>query len=442
MLTLLLLTLAGTWLVSAALTYREAHRGIDALLDAHLAQAARLLVAQAGHELEELDFDEDSDTPSDFRTTVAFQVREADGTLVLRSANAPTTPLAGTVNGFSEATLGDIRWRVYSAAEAAQGVVVHVAEDHATRERIARRVALGALVPQLIALPVLGFAIWWVVGRSLRPLRRLADELAHRSPDDVRPLAAGVMPIELASLTERLEELLLRVRDSLDSERRFTSHAAHELRTPVAALRAQAEVALATRDTDVRDRALRHCIEACDRMTRLVTQLMQLARADEAGHIAAATPCELRTIAERVLAESAPAAMQDGTSVALVASDPGRVPGDAALLEALVRNLVDNALRHGGSNGEIRVELVRQDRAIRLTVEDGGPGVTPETLERLGRRFYRAADTTATGSGLGLSIVQRIAELHGGSVNFRNGDAGRGLRVEVSIPTEVRGHLN
>ncbi len=244
LLTLLLLTLAGTWLASAALTYRDAHRGIDALLDAHLAQAARLLVAQAGHELEELDFDEDSDTRPDFRTKVAFQVREADGTLILRSANAPTTPFAGSASGFSEAALGDIRWRVYSAADAEQDVVVHVAEDHATRERIARRVALSALVPQLIALPVLGFAIWWVVGRSLRPLRRLADELAHRSPDDVRPLAAGPMPVELASLAERLEELLLRVRDSLDSERRFTSHAAHELRTPVAALRAQAEVAL------------------------------------------------------------------------------------------------------------------------------------------------------------------------------------------------------
>jgi two-component system sensor histidine kinase QseC len=353
MLTLLLLTLTGTWLASAALTYRDAHRGIDALLDAHLAQAARLLVAQVGHELEELDLDEDSDTPADFRTRVAFQVREADGTLILRSANAPKTAFAGPVNGFSEACSVTLL-AVYSATEAAQGVVVHVAEDHATRERIARRVALSALVPQLVALPLLGLAIWWVVGRSLRPLRRLADELAHRSPDDVRPLAAGPMPVELTSLAERLEELLLRVRDSLDSERRFTSHAAHELRTPVSAMRAQAEVALATIDPDVRDAALRHGIEACDRMTRLVTQLMQLARVDEAGHLASATSCELRTIAERVLADSAPAAMQDGISLALAASDPGRVLGDSALLEALTRNqstthfnMADHTARYG-----------------------------------------------------------------------------------------------
>ncbi len=201
-------------------------------------------------------------------------------------------------------------------------------------------------------------------------------------------------------------------------------------------MRAQAEVALATIDPDVRDAALRHGIEACDRMTRLVTQLMQLARVDEAGHLASATSCELRTIAERVLADSAPAAMQDGISLALAASDPGRVLGDSALLEALVRNLVDNALQHGGPHGEVRVGLVQHDRQIRLTVEDTGPGVTPETLERLGRRFYRAAEATATGSGLGLSIVKRITELHGGCVSFRNGDADRGLRVEVTIPMQ------
>ena len=434
LLALLLLALSATWLASAALTYRDAHQGIDALLDAHLAQAARLLVAQAGHELEEIEFDDDAGASAEYRSKVAFQVRETGGKLVLRSANAPATPLAGLSPGFSEAELRAIRWRVYSATDAERGVVVHVAEDHANRERIARRVALGALVPQLVALPVLGFAIWWVVGRSFRPLQRLSDELARRGPDDLQPLATDSMPIELSGLAGRLEELLLRVRESLDSERRFTSHAAHELRTPVAALRAQAEVALATKDPAVRDSALHHCIEACDRMTRLVVQLLQLARADEAGGIAAAAPCELRAIAVRVLADSAPAAMTEGTTVALNASDAGIVMGDQALLEALVRNLVDNALRHGGAHGQVRVGLDRVKDAIRLTVEDTGPGVPPDTLERLGRRFYRATETTGTGSGLGLSIVKRITELHGGSVSFRTGAAGKGLRVEMEMP--------
>jgi two-component system sensor histidine kinase QseC len=247
-------------------------------------------------------------------------------------------------------------------------------------------------------------------------------------------MATDPMPVELSGLAERLEELLLRVRDSLDSERRFTSHAAHELRTPVAALRAQAEVALATKDPAVRDSALHHCIEACDRMTRLVVQLLQLARTDETGSIAAATSCELRAIAERVLADCAPAAMTEGTTVSLDARDGGLVMGDQALLEAMVRNLVDNALRHGGSRGQVRVGLARANDEIRLTVEDAGPGVPPDTLERLGRRFYRAGEATGAGSGLGLSIVKRIAELHGGSVNFRTGNAGSGLLVEIEIP--------
>lgn len=439
LLTLLLLALSATWLASAALTYRDAHRGIDALLDAHLAQAARLLVAQAGHELEEIEFDDDADAIADYRSKVAFQVRETGGKLALRSVNAPATPLAGLAPGFSEAELDTIHWRVYSAADSERGVVVHVAEDHADRERIARRVALGALIPQLMALPVLGFVIWWVVGRSFSPLRRFSDELARRSPDDLRPMATDPMPVELSGLAERLEELLLRVRDSLDSERRFTSHAAHELRTPVAALRAQAEVALATKDPAVRDSALHHCIEACDRMTRLVVQLLQLARTDETGSIAAATSCELRAIAERVLADCAPAAMTEGTTVSLDARDGGLVMGDQALLEAMVRNLVDNALRHGGSRGQVRVGLARANDEIRLTVEDAGPGVPPDTLERLGRRFYRAGEATGAGSGLGLSIVKRIAELHGGSVNFRTGNAGSGLLVEIEIPAAGTG---
>jgi two-component system sensor histidine kinase TctE len=126
--------------------------------------------------------------------------------------------------------------------------------------------------------------------------------------------------------------------------------------------------------------------------------------------------------------------MHEGTSVALEASGPGPVLGDGALLEALVRNLVDNAVRHGGPRGEVRVGLTQQDLEVRLTVEDSGPGVTPETLERLGRRFYRGADATATGSGLGLSIVKRIVELHGGSVTFRTGSAGRGLLVQLQLP--------
>lgn len=440
LLVLLLLALASTWLAIAFLTYRDAHRGIDALLDAHLRQATHLLVTQAVHELdegrdpEEVELEED-DEPSPFRTAVAFQVRRADdGVLLLRSANSPHAPLAGTTTGFSDSIVGGTHWRVYTASDREHELLFHVAENHATREAIARTVAWRTLVPLLVALPLFGLLVWWVVGRALQPLARLGDELAGRSPTDLRPVRGGPLPVELAGLVDRLDALLQRVRDSLDSERRFTSHAAHELRTPVAAMRAQTEVALGTDDASVRGVALRQSLQACDRMSRLVTQLLVLARADDAAALPARSPCRLDVLAEQVLADVASDETADGVHLSLDAPCAVSVRGDAALLEALVRNLAENAVRHGGPGANIRVAVATRDGRALLTIEDDGPGVSPEVLDQLGRRFFRGPETRASGTGLGLSIVLRIAELHGGSVRFATGDGGRGFRAEVTLP--------
>lgn len=427
---LLLAALALGWGAAAAVTYVDAHHEVDALLDAHLRQSARLLVAQAGHDLEELDLDDDEIDA--YGTDVAFQVRTASGRVLLRSANAPREALSRKSHGFGVTRAGGRHWRVYSASDDHGETVVHVAEDDAARERIARRIALGALAPILVALPLLGLLVWWIVGRSLRPLARLGDEIARRGADDLAPVAVGPVPSELAPLVQRLDGLLLRIRDSLDAERRFTSHAAHELRTPVAALRAQAEVASTTQDPGVRARALAHCIEGCDRTARLVSQLLLLTRADELAALPDARRCDLADVAQTVLAQAAPEAVEAGTSVSLDAPAACPVQGDPALLEILVRNLVDNAVRHGG--GEVRVSLRAEPEASVLVVEDDGPGVPAEALAQLGRRFYRAPEARGAGSGLGLSIVARIAELHHAAVRFENRPHGRGFRVSVRLP--------
>lgn len=428
---LLLSALAATWVVTAALTYIDAHREVDALLDAHLRQAARLLVAQAEAELDELDWDDEGGVDDDYRSVVAFQVRRADGRVLLRSANAPERPLARGTSGYSETRIAGVRWRVYSAADDDRETIVHVAEHHATRERIARRIAMSALAPVVIALPLLGVLIWWTVGRSLRPLDRLGEQIASRGPDDLGPVGADRMPAELKPLVQRLDGLFARLRDSIDSERRFTSHAAHELRTPVAGLRAQAEVALGAEDPAVRRAALERCIEACDRMTRLVSQLLLLARADELGALPDAGACRLDVIAQDVLAELAPAATTLGRTLALNATGtPVVIRGDGALLAALVRNLVENALRHGA--GDVRVGIHGLEHPVRLRVEDEGPGVPESELSQLGRRFFRVLDGRGAGSGLGLSIVSRIAALHGASLQFENVATG-GFAVNVAF---------
>jgi two-component system sensor histidine kinase QseC len=437
---LLMLALAGTWLAIALLTYRDTHRGIDTLLDAHLQQAARLLVTQAGHELDEgRDLEEveleDDDEHSPYRTAVVFQVRRAtDGALLLRSANAPNVPLAEPTKGFSDSITDGTHWRVYTASDTEHEMVFHIAENHATRESIARKVAWRTLAPLLVALPLFGMLVWWVVGRGLRPLDRLGDELAARSPTDLRPVRSGPLPLELVELVDRLDALLQRIRDSLDSERRFTSHAAHELRTPVAAMRAQTEVALGTDDASVRDAALRQSLQACDRMSRLVTQLLVLARADDATALPVGSLCRLDLIAEQVLADVASDESADGVNLSLDAPAAVGVEGDPALLDALIRNLAENAVRHGGPGANVRVAVTTRDGDALLTVEDDGPGVPREVLNQLGRRFFRGPETRASGSGLGLSIVLRIAELHRGNVRFSSGDVGRGFKAEVTLP--------
>lgn len=427
---LLLVVLAGAWLAIGAATYVDSHREIDALLDAHLAQSARLVIAQAGHELEDVEVEELEDVPG-YRQRVAFQVWEHGRTLVLRSAAAPSARLSPVETGFSDATHDGRGWRIFSGWDDEHEVLVQVGEDHAARERIARRIARNALLPLLLALPLVGGLVWWVVGRGLRPLWELGREVELRGPQDLRPLGLRDPPAEVAPVAATLDRLFERMRDSLDSERRFTSHAAHEMRTPMAAIRAQAEVARDADDAVVRDSALGQVIEGCDRASRLVEQLLVLARVDEAAADAGHTACRLDEIVRRVLADQAPWALRQGATLELEAGE-ATVLGDALLLEVLVRNLVDNAVRHGGP-GAVRVSLAATPPGARLVVEDSGPGLADAERQRLGQRFFRASSAREGGSGLGLSIVGRIAELHGAGVRFERGRQGAGMRVEVDF---------
>jgi two-component system sensor histidine kinase QseC len=427
------------WLVAAVATWFDAAREIGSLLDAHLAQSARLLIAQSAHELEEVDF-EDLRELAPYGQQVAFQVWDEDGRLVLRSADAPEARFAPTLeDGLADAEVAGERWRVFSGRDRRGRALVQVAERHAVRDRIASKVALNALWPMLVMLPVLALALGWIVGRALRPLERLGAEVARRDPQTLAPLPLAGVPEEAAPLLARLNELFGRVRESLEQERRFTANAAHELRNPLAALRAQAEVARAGGDPVRSAAALDQVIVACDRLARLVDQLLQLARVE--SQVAAREPVPLAEIARDVVATLAPAAVDAGNDLGLVVESPAVVPGNRSLLEALLRNLVDNALRHGGATRSqgaaplhVTVRVAASGGDAHLVVEDDGAGVAPEHLSRLGARFERPTGTVASGSGLGLALARRIAEVHGGRLTLEPGADGRGLRATLSLP--------
>jgi len=429
---LLILVLAAitlVWLGATAFTYRDAREEFDEVLDAHLAQAASLLVAQASHDLDEL---ETEHTPllHKYARRVAFQVWEKGRLLRLRSANAPQQPLAGAEPGFSDVTIEGHRWRVFSTWDESGEYLIHVAERAEVRDKLARDIAGNLLWPLWFSLPLLALLLWVAVMRGLRPLDRLAREVEQRDPDNLAVLDAASAPREAVPLIGRLNRLFGRIEASLQKERRFTADAAHELRTPVAAIRAQAQVARAAVSEAERNRALDNAILGCDRAAHLIDQLLTLARVDTLDR-GAAESCRLRSIAAEMLAELAPAALERNVRLELLPGEEAVVPGNPGLLRVMLRNLLDNAVRHTPQGTRVQVDVAREPEAVCIVVSDNGPGIPEQERDKVLERFYRPLGTEAGGSGLGLSIVQRVVEVHRAALQVTAADEGRGLKVTV-----------
>jgi two-component system sensor histidine kinase QseC len=435
------------WGGAAALAWRDVRHELDELLDAHLAQAAALLVVQHSGELGH-DDERTLAAPQLHRYAprAVFQVFH-EGQLVLRSADAPVAPLRplreAAAGGFARVRVDGLDWRVFAARGAERDVQVLVAERDDARADIVRAALRGIFWPLALALPLLAVLAAWVVHRGLLPLRRLREQLAQRQPastEPLRPLSLDGAPSEIAPLVATLDGLFARIAGLLDSERRFTADAAHELRTPIAAVRAQAQVALAETDDATRRHALQATLQGCDRATRLVEQLLTLSRL-EAGAALPPAPVDLAALARRVLADLAPQALARGQALTLDADAAAVVPGDATLLAVLLRNLVDNALRHApdGAPVAVRVAPAGGGRGATLQVDDGGPGLPDEQLAKLGERFWRGPQAAAgSGSGLGWSIVRRIAAVQGLALQVGRSAALGGLSVAVHWPAAPR----
>jgi two-component system sensor histidine kinase QseC len=360
---------------------------------------------------------------------VAFQIWQ-DGELSLHSPSAPNEPLAEQKEGFSEREIDGRRWRVYSTRDAGRHIQIHVGERLDIRDKLAVELAENLLRPLLFGLPVLAVLIWLAVRQGLRPLDALAAEVAARAPGNLAPIEIGQNPAETRPLIERLNTLFARLGRSLEQERRFTADAAHELRTPLAGIRAQAQVALGAGDEASRSHALHAAIAGCDRATHLVEQLLTLARIDAAGSAPSET-ISLRALAQDVLADLAPQALEKGIALELVDGEDCEVAGHGTWLRILLRNLLDNALRYSRTGDAVRVEIGREHGRPALWVIDTGPGIPEAERAQVRERFYRVLGTGERGSGLGLSIVQRIAEVHGGELRLLPGDDGRGLKAGV-----------
>jgi two-component system sensor histidine kinase QseC len=435
---LLTRTLGGVlivWVATAAFVWFEAQHEVDELLDAHLAQSAALLVVQQNATPDDDEPLLDAPTLHKYAHRAAYQVFDEDR-LVMHSPNVAHTPMAQHTRGFETLTLADGKsWRIFAAPGRGRDVQIYVAERVDSRDEILRAVLRGFWPPLTIALPLLLIGLWWNVRSGLQPLQRLRQVLLKRDTQTLTPVSLPETPQEVQPMLDALNDLLQRLAQRMETERRFTADAAHELRTPIAAIRAQAQVALSsTTDDQVRKQALQDTLLGCDRASRVVEQLLTLARV-EGPQDMVSEPFRLDQLAQQVMADLTPDALRRGQTLELLAPEPLQVNGQSTLWQILLRNLIDNALRYSPDGAVVRIDAQRLDpRHVQVTVQDSGPGLASADMARLGERFFRVLGNSSTGSGLGWSIVRHIASLQHVDVQVgKSADLG-GLQVTLRYP--------
>jgi two-component system OmpR family sensor kinase len=431
----LLVGLAAVAAVATVLTYVETKREVGDLFDLQLKQLAystRIDDLLRGRQ--------PSLAPRDGRPApgvaqLVTQIWDRDGVLVYWSQPGAGLPVPAT-EGYTTVTQNGREWRVYTHVEGNHALQVAHALDE--RREIAAQTALRTLLPLAALIPFLGVLIWYAVGRGLKPLDAMSRAVAKRRPDAMSPLAETDLPRELQPLAGSLNALLARLDEALAAQRRFTADAAHELRTPLAALKLQVELAGRAPDAAARGAALAELEAGVDRAAHLVEQLLTMARlepeAPARNFVAVDLPAQVR---DAIVARAALAA-DKRIDLGFARSADVPVRGDPTSLAMLLANLLDNALRYTPEGGRIDVAIDDDGGRAVLAVIDTGPGIPAGDRARVFERFHRGTSASGAdapgGSGLGLSIVRRIADAHGATVALDDGPDGRGLAVRVRFP--------
>jgi two-component system OmpR family sensor kinase/two-component system sensor histidine kinase QseC len=422
---LFLLTLAAAAAaVVATVSYRSVLAETDAIFDYQLRQMALSLRDQGA--IAEAERAALEDPAFDY----VVQVWTSDGAVTYSSHRRPGLPRSAVL-GFAEVDFDGRRWRVFSTTS--RGRVIQVAQPLAVRQRLAAAAAWRSVVPLAIAAPLVALGVGWLVGLSLAPLRRLVAAVQARDAESMTPLPLAGLPSELAPLGSALNALLARLRGSFAAQRSFVADAAHELRSPLTALKLQVDLVRRAPDEAARQQALQELGQGTERMQRLVEQLLALARAEPGGAEDALQDLDVVEPVRQATADTIPLAVASGVELELDAPPAEQARADAAALRMLARNLIDNAVRHAGRNGRVRVQVAAGDGGVILRVDDSGPGIPAAERARVFDRFYRRDGESTAGSGLGLAIVRAIAERHGAAVRLDDSPLG-GLRAEVVLP--------
>jgi len=413
-------------LAAAGLIYLQAREEANGLFDYQMKQIAVSLPRQAFQPMgpivgDDLDIAED----------VVIQIWDNTGVRIYHSHNHPSLPQRAAL-GFSNVATSNGIWRVFSAQLG--GTVVQVAQPLSARRELAAKTALDTITPLLLVLPFLALFIWLAIGRGLAPLSLVARELRARNPNSLTPLSIASMPEEIAPLTHALNDLLSRLDRALDAQRAFVADAAHELRTPLAALKLRIQLVERAGDEAERKLAIADLHRGLDRASHLVQQLLTLSRQEADLTDKPSASVDLLEVARRVIVEQAPIAAQMGIDLGIDLGSPAIIAGDPVALEAMLGNLIDNAIRYTPAAGRIDISVSSDDAGVVLVVSDSGPGIPEADRERVFDRFYRIEGSPTQGSGLGLAIVKKVVDRHRGEIHLGEGPGGQGLAVTIRLP--------
>lgn len=380
---------------------------------------------------------ETSAAEKEAKNTIEFQIWNRQGKLILHSKKAPTIPLSSGRSGLSTLWLDGHSWRVNTIYDNQNDLTIMVAERSNYRQQLENQLTQDSIFIMLVTYPFLGFLIWVIVGRGLDTLKKVAREVRHRAPSNLKPVDLESVPSEIEPLVTELNSLFLRLQEAFGREKRFTADAAHELKTPLAALSTQTQVALRAETTEARNQALLKVLAGVNRSTHVVQQLLTLSRMVPEATINEPTKVSIARQAADVAALLAPEAIAKNIDLELVAPDSQSIIlGNTTSINILIRNLVDNAIRYTHENGTIKIDIRENRHEVAIHVIDNGPGIPEELRERVFERFFRVIGNQTTGSGLGLGIVQQIAKLHHAEVQLKTPNSGSGLEIVVIFPKD------
>lgn len=447
-----LITVACVFTLSK--NYFDTRNEISELMDAQLAQSARVLLEISAHELyEQLAYmAQDNDGTGDvsehidiqvhkYQQEIDFQIWTADGRLAVRSSNAPNTPLTDEDEVYGDKIISGVKWRVYSLSNEDKTLRVQVGERFDKRSDLSNTISIRLLASFGIILPLLAILIFITVGRAMQPLRDVAKQIKDRRFINLQPVDTTGVCAEALPMVQALNGLFKRLQDSFEEIVLFTSNAAHELRTPLAAQKVNAQVAMQTKDEKKRQEALTEVVDSIDRATHMVEQLLTLARLDPQGTSNANEITDVGKVAEEQLSELGIEALEKHIELSLDVPKECCVRGEPSMMGVLIRNLVENAIRYTPENGTVSVRIDDlpdscgnvHERHCHILIEDSGPGIPEDQFEKVFKRFYRVGEGHQKGTGLGLSLVKRILEIHKATIKFDKSRYG-GLKVEVCFP--------